>query len=213
MKNKTLSPTEDYVTPFIKIHPEYSEPLTMEDTDLVQIIKNEYPKISKDELNELIKDVKEKIKDISKNNEYMKLIIEGSITEHVEKLDGAEIESIVITTNKEIFSVPKIGNIYQQLLTTTKRLIRKYQNELELKQKMFDNLSVDHPFMLIEKAINKTSLGPQQKRVVIGMILVHLKLWKHTPIMTEQEFENSPIVGKYKRYLSDIVKSLQKKYS
>jgi hypothetical protein len=52
-------------------------------------------------------------------------------------------------------------------------------------------------------------------RVVIGMFIVHFKLFKGTLMMTEGEFNNRFLdleVQDYKHYLSDRVKSRMKKY-
>ncbi len=121
---------------------------------------------------------------------------------------GIEFKKISITSNMgvidieashpfwEVYFYPqilKIESLRSKILDSQTKDIKFYQ--------------IDIPLNKIWKFFNRTSLGEFQKRVAIGMFLVHFKLYKGKPYLTESEWNDQTEAQDYDHYLSDIVKA------
>jgi len=177
----------------------------------LKIIK-EYPKISLNDLYVLIYCIRRSFEQAVINIEELKVINQTDSSELKEKLSsGTIIKNIIINTDKGPLIIYNYGDVYANLTLTAKKAITKQkENSEKINKAILKDFNIDIPFKLIMTTIFKTPLGPDRKRIIIGMFVDYFRIFN---IMSEQEFKKSSHIGTWKRYLSDWVKSKLKSFS
>jgi hypothetical protein len=127
-----------------------------------------------------------------------------------------EIESITVKTNKGTIKLNPSDHLFKSLYISIQRFRKKLDNVINSKRSAFKSGLLDSLllYLILFFRLN-AKLSKFQMRVVIGMFIVHFKVFKGKLIMTEDEFNISSLdleVQDYKHYLSERVKSRMKKY-
>jgi hypothetical protein len=181
--------------------------LTSEDYQFGKDIIRQYSKLSLNDIYALMYEIRRQLASAEYGRKEFKTGSQKELSEFKEKLSkGTIIHNIVINTNKGPLTIYNYGNIYHNLILTAKRLIPKYEADSKKFDKSYNLLSVDNPFTSIIMAINKTPLGPDQRRIVIGMLLAYFQIFGKGKPMTEAEHKVSSDLYTWKRYLSGFVK-------
>ena len=125
-----------------------------------------------------------------------------------------EIEEISITTNKGIIAFKYPDRLFNYFSYAIYRLKMGIEREIKGSDAFYRSVLRDELYNMIMFYFTGTSLGKFQMGVAIGMFLVHFKIYKSKPIMSEQEFEaNRKIEAQdYNHYLYDIVKIPLRKF-
>ena len=189
--------------------------ITSEDHAFVLKVAEKYMKLGTDELLKLINIIRGDLEYAAGVKNSLKPLRQKDISEFEEKLSpGTKIQNIVINTNKGPLTMYNYDEILKNFVITAKRVFQKYKTYSKSDFKLLHHLEIQRPFLSIERFTSNTTLGPFQKRVVIGMFLVYFRLWIDKPIMTETEYFKNPTSAiSYLHYLSDIAEAYQKKYS
>jgi hypothetical protein len=171
-------------------------------------ITKQYPRLILNDVYVLIYDIRRQLEYAEIESKELKAIQQIEISEYKKKLSsGTKVYNIVVNTNKGPVTIYNFDGIYENLFVTIKKLIPKYKKVAERDDKLYKFLSTDEPFTLIIKSINKTSLGPDQRRIVIGMFLAYFQIFGKGKPMTEVEHKEKGRNGDtWKQYLSGFVK-------
>jgi|SRR5450759_1149375 len=126
----------------------------------------------------------------------------------------AVIESITLKSNKGVVCISSNDPIYYRLLAPVLEMKQSFQTRLVIQNKVLGSTLIEATLKdIIAFLTSSTTLNKFQKNVVVGMILVHFKLYKGKPLLQKEEFDNKDRdTQDYKHYLNDIVKSRVKKY-
>lgn len=182
--------------------------ITQEDYYFAVLRKRDYDKLPFDDLCWLIRDLRFIIQ---KYETDFKAGTSSMSQNFWDKLcaNGIIFKSISITSDKGTIDLTANHPLFEHYFYPQLKKIKLLHHEiLESQSKEWKYYLIDLPFHNIWKFLNTTNLGEFQKRVITGMFLVHFKLNRIKPIMTEPEWEDNPdYADSYKHYLSDRVKT------
>lgn len=189
--------------------------ITPEDCEFALQVKNEY-NLPEDELNWLIRDIRDTLKD-----QFSELKEDSRLRDTYDKLfaSDVEIKGITINTNKEDIYISSNVSLFDYFLTQINKIHVQFDNTISSQDDYLSRWSKQSAFLKTMIYLSGTSLGPFQRKVVIGMVLVHFRLYKGKPLLTESEFKTKQVEGEllgydsYKHYLVEIVENRLKKYS
>jgi hypothetical protein len=181
------------------------DPVTPEDYKLGRDILKEYPLLNLNDLYCLFNTIRGDLANIENSINIVRSDIQMTLSELKEKLSsGTKIRNIVINTDKGPLVMWNYGNVYHNLIVAAKKAIPKLKDDLKSISDKIKKHDLSIPFIVTARTILRTSLGPDQKKVVIGMIAAHFKFWN---IMTREEHKRSKNISTWKQYLSKNVES------
>ena len=195
-------------------------PITPEDHNFALRIKKEYNKkkynLSFNELCWLIRDVRDTLQE-----GFSELKEDSRLRDTYEKLfaSDVEIKGISINTNKGDIKISSTESLFNYFLIQIKKIHSEFDKTLNSEDDFLNRMGKQSAFLKTVVYCDETSLGPFQKKVVIGMFLVHFRLYKGKPLLTEPGFKTKQSEGEllgypsYKHYLVEIVENRLKKYS
>jgi hypothetical protein len=181
-------------------------PITDDDNDFATDVNKEFG-VSIDDLRWLIRDIRQGLLKCQEDfNEGMALLDQhfwdifcGSET---------ELKKVSITSTLGTIDIEKSHPFWEVYFYPQILKIKSLHSKILADQKSdFKFWLIDLPLNKIWKFFDRTSLNDFQKRVAIGMFLVHFKLWKGKPYLKKSEWNDQMEAQDYKHYLSDIVKT------
>lgn len=124
-----------------------------------------------------------------------------------------KVKEISITTSKGIVKVNPSDYVFSLFHLPIYKLKKEYEkyltSDLVISKEMTINGSLS---LLYSCLITKSSLKKSHRYEIIGMFLVHFKLYPGKPLLTKPEYDPGiREADTYKRYLYNIVKSRMKK--
>lgn len=123
---------------------------------------------------------------------------------------GTEIKAITIETNNGPVTVKKgdfgFSLFSYPLYKAGQYLNDNIQTEAELRQMIIDQAIR----VQIKYLCSKIKLGPQQLRVITGILYAHFNIFKSDPILTYKEHEKEYGPKGYNRYLNNRIRAIEK---
>ena len=175
-----------------------------QDKAFAEKVNQEYPKLPLDQLCEMVATVRIII-DTEKQYKPLKTPCSGLLDPEL------EVQEFVLKTNKGDITINKVHQPQDfRALENGLEILKNIQKkEYDSFVKYLDRVSMQGPMLKTKLFLDETPLGEFQKRVVIGMFIVHFELYRpDKPILTEKEWQKSDKHDQsYKHYLADIVKN------
>jgi hypothetical protein len=199
-------------------------PISKEDSDFALKVVQEYS-VPFDILSIHIRDLRQavdekedwKIKGILPEYPFPESIMSKTIYNKYEDVlfaPGAEIKSFTISTTEGVIKIGPNDPFFDHLALPILKLQQESLIHTQNDNDSLVALTLDGSVRsLIYFLMSSGALNAFQTNVVLGMCLVHFKLIKNKPIMTEQEWLNNRTEAQdYNHYLNDVVKSRLKKF-
>jgi hypothetical protein len=181
--------------------------ISQADCRFAETVCHEYSRIPFDDLCWLIRDLRHGIQKYQADYKAGMLSMNSNFWDKLCS-NGIEYKSISITSNKGTIEIPASHIVFEYYFAPQLKKMKLLQRDIletQAKGQKFNLVAM--PFNKIWQFLNTTELGPVQKRVVTGMLLVYFNLHRGKSLMTETEFNGNPTsADTYKRYLSDTVK-------
>lgn len=182
-----------------KLHltdPKFLPEITEADNAFAKDVIKKVGEISFDALVWLIRDIRSTLED----SEFYEYLDENYEKKYFQKFQLKENDPLFHIINKQL---KKIRTEIKEQKSRDKKYIEK-------------RILLQSVFFKLIAYFSQTNLNQYDKHVVIGMFLVHFKLWPYTkPYQNESEFNNNPSTAAetWAEYLFNITKTRLKKYS
>lgn len=160
-------------------------PITPEDSEFANKVSIEY-NLPFDELCWLIRDIRDTLND---DNAAVKNDSRFRDTYNKLFASDVEIKGVTINTNKEDVFISSDTSWFNYFLAQLKRINGELENSINSQDHYLNGWSKLSALLKTDQYISGTPLGPDQKKVVIGMFIFHFKLKKGRRLFTEVEFK------------------------